>query len=100
MAAVEKFKAAEQDAEICIYVRSSGTNFFPLSPNICTGQCYNPPKRTSIFFRVNVTEASDAAECSTVNTSESFATCCRSWGQKSFGMQLPFVNVNIMKGPF
>ena len=40
-------KAAEQDAEICIYVRSSGTNFFPLSPNICTGQCYNPPKRTS-----------------------------------------------------
>ena len=47
VAAVEKFKATEQDAEICIYVRSSGTNFFPLSPNICTGQCYNPPKRTS-----------------------------------------------------
>ena len=27
MAAVEKFQAAEQDADICIYVRSSETNF-------------------------------------------------------------------------
>ena len=51
-------------------------------------------------FSLNVTEAACAAECSTVNTSDSFATCCRSWGQKSLGMQLPFVNVNIMKGPF
>ena len=97
MAAVEKFKAAEQDADICIYVRSSGTNFFPPFTEYMHRAVLQPAEEDKL--RVNVTEAADAAACSTVNTSESFATCCGSWGPKSLGMQLPFVNVNIMKGP-
>ena len=99
MAAVEKFKAAQQDADICIYVRSSGTNFFPpFTEDIHTAVLQ--PAEEDKLRNLNVTEAAHAAECSTVNTSEGFATCCRNWGQKSLLMQLPFVNVNMVKGPF